>query len=167
LTGERHSSPRLIIVCGLPGSGKTTHAKQVEQTLPAIRFCPDEWMEALGIGLWDGQVRERIENLQWKLAQEILALGHNVVIEWGTWGRSERDALRCGARARGAAVELHFIDAPVEVLFDRIRRRNRESPPITLEDVAKWAEVFERPSPEEMALFDAPSLTVPTVKEPG
>src|SRR6266849_140633 len=162
LIGERQSGPRLIIVCGLPGSGKTTHAKRIEQRLRAVRFCPDEWMDALGIGLWDGESRERIEKLQWKLAQEILALGHNVVIEWGTWGRSERDALRCGARALGAAVELHFIDAPVEVLFDRIRRRNRESPPITLEDVMKWDEAFERPSLEEMALFDAGSVSVLT-----
>ena len=163
--GDSHSSARLIIVCGLPGSGKTTHAKQVEEKLRAVRFCPDDWMDALGIGLWDGESRERVEKLQWKLAQEILALGHNVVIEWGTWGRSERDALRCGARALGANVELHFIDAPVELLFDRIRRRNRESPPITFEDVMTWAEVFERPSAEEMALFDAPSLTVLTTKE--
>jgi len=165
LTGERQSSARLIIVCGLPGSGKTTHAKQVEEKLRAVRLCPDDWMDALGIGLWDGANRERIEKLQWKLAQEMLALGHNVVIEWGTWGKSERYALRCGARALGAAVELHFIDAPVEVLFDRIRRRNRESPPITLEDVMKWDEAFERPSLEEMALFDAGSLTVLTAKE--
>jgi predicted kinase len=162
LSGEEQSAARLIIVCGLPGSGKTTHAKQVEQRLRAARFCPDEWMDALGIGLWDGESRDRIEKLQWKLAQEILALGHNVVIEWGTWGRSERDALRTGARALGAAVELHFIDAPVEVLFDRIRRRNRESAPIMLEDVVKWAEIFERPSAEEMALFDAGSLAVLT-----
>jgi predicted kinase len=158
LIGEGHSG-KLIIVCGLPGSGKTTHAKKVEQELAAVRLCPDEWMDALGIGLWDAEVRDRIEMLQWKLGQKILALGQNVVIEWGTWGRSERDALRVVARAIGAAVELHFIDAPVEVLFERIRRRNREAPAITLEDVTKWAESFERPSAEEMALFDAGSVT--------
>jgi predicted kinase len=107
--GDSHSSARLIIVCGLPGSGKTTHAKQVEEKLRAVRFCPDDWMDALGIGLWDGESRERVEKLQWKLAQEILALGHNVVIEWGTWGRSERDALRCGARALGPL--LSFISS--------------------------------------------------------
>jgi len=115
-------------------------------------------MDALGIGLWDSESRERIEKLQRKLTQDILVLGHNVVIEWGTWGRSERDALRSGARALGAAVELHFIDAPVEVLFDRIHRRSQESPPITFEDVVKWAEIFERPSAEEMALYNSASL---------
>jgi predicted kinase len=150
--------PRLIIVCGLPGSGKTTHAKEVEQSLRAVRFCPDEWMNAMEISLWETGARARIEKLQWKLAQDLLTVGHNVVIEWGTWARSERDALRTGARALGAAVELHYLDVPVEVLLDRIRRRNRESPPITLDDIVKWAELFERPSSEEMALFDLPHL---------
>src|SRR5260370_32056369 len=158
LTGEIQSNARLVIVCGLPGSGKTTHATRVMQRLRAIRLCPDEWMEALEAGLWDGEVRDRIEKLQWRLAQEMLAIGHNVVIEWGTWARSERDALRAGARALGAAVELHFIDAPLEVLFDRIHRRNQESPPITFEEVVKWAEIFERPSAEEMALYNSASL---------
>ncbi len=120
----------------------------------AVRFCPDEWMKALQIGVWDSDTRERIEKLQWKLAQKLLSLGHAVVIEWGTWARSERDALRTQARALGAAVELHFLDAPVEILFDRIRRRNTESPPITLDDMRKWDQILERPSLEEMALFD-------------
>jgi predicted kinase len=155
--GELQAGPRLIIVCGLPGSGKTQHAKQLEQNLGAVRFCADEWMEAIGINLWEAEARQRIEGLQWKVVQEMLRLGGCAVIEWGTWARAERDVLRAGARRLGAAVELHFLDASMDVLFDRIRRRNMESPPITLEDVQKWAGRFERPSVEEMTLYDAPS----------
>ncbi len=150
--------PRLVIVCGLPGCGKTSHAKQVEQNLPAIRLCADEWMDALGISLWDSKARQRVEDLQWSLARKILSLDRSVVIEWGTWTRSERDALRTEARALGAGVELHLLDAPVEVLYDRICRRKMETPAITFEDVQKWAQLFERPSEEEMALFDPPTL---------
>src|SRR5262249_3191983 len=98
---------RLIIVCGLPGSGKTTHAKKLEHELAAVRFCPDDWMTALGIDLWAEDVRARVESLQWNLAQQILARGLTVTIEWGTWARSERDTLRIRARELGAAVELH------------------------------------------------------------
>jgi predicted kinase len=58
------SSPRLIIVCGLPGAGKTTLAKQLERTLRAVRFCPDEWMAELQINLWDEARRARIEAFQ-------------------------------------------------------------------------------------------------------
>jgi predicted kinase len=158
---------RLIIVCGLPGSGKTTHSKQLEERLHAIRFCPDEWMEALEINLYDSIARERVETLQWKFAQDLLMLGQTVIIEWGTWGRSERDALRIGARALGAAVELHFLDAPVNVLYERIRLRSMESPPIQLDDLVKWNETFERPTPEEMVLFDMqPENAVPTIHAP-
>lgn len=114
-------------------------------------------MDALSINLYDEESRARIETLQWKLGQELLKLGLVVIIEWGTWGKSERDALREGARKLGAAVELHYLSAPPEVLFARIRRRGMESPPIKREDVMRWAEMIEVPTEEEMDLFDSAS----------
>ena len=113
------SGPRLIIVCGLPGSGKTSLAKRLESSLRAIRFSPDEWMNVLSLDIYDEEARAKIETLQWKFARNLLALGLTVILEWGTWGRSERDTLRLEARALGAAVELHYLAVPVEVLFDR------------------------------------------------
>jgi predicted kinase len=155
------SGASLIIVCGLPGSGKTTHARQVQEKLRAIRFCPDEWMNALSLDIWDEPRREKIERLQWQLAQQLLALGLTVIIEWGTWGRSERDGLRLGARELGAAVELHYLSAPVDALLDRIRRRGMENPPISREHWFEWARAFEAPTAEEQALFDR-AITVET-----
>jgi predicted kinase/GNAT superfamily N-acetyltransferase len=146
---------RLILVCGLPGSGKTTHATRLEGELQAHRLCPDDWMAARGIDVYDAAARARIEALQWKLAQRMLALGRTVIIEWGTWGRLERDKLREGARGLGAEVELHYLAAPVEVLFERVQRRGMEDPPITRADLEKWIASFQEPTAEEAALFDA------------
>jgi predicted kinase len=149
-------SGRLIIVCGLPGAGKTTFAKSLESRLRGFRLSPDEWMDALSINLWDERCRAKIEALQWSLAQQLLKLGLKVIIEWGTWGRSERDAFRLGARAVGAAVELHYLEVPADVLFERIRRRGMEDPPIERHELQKWYDVFQAPTSEEMSLFDPP-----------
>jgi len=151
------SGARLIIVCGLPGSGKTTLARRLETERSAIRFCPDEWMDALSIDLYDEDRRGRIEALQWSLAQTLLASGLTVIIEWGTWAKAERDALRIGARALGAAVELRYLKADADDLFERIRRRDMEDPPIERDTLLQWFEVFEEPGSEEMSLFDSAS----------
>lgn len=153
--------PRLIVVCGLPGAGKTTHARRLQTELGAVRLSPDEWMVALALDVHDETARGRIEALQWALGRELLALGGTVIIEWGTWARSERDALRLGARELGAAVELHALSAPTEVLFERIRRRGMEDPPIAWEALLGWAEIFQAPTPEEIALYDAPPVRQP------
>ncbi len=148
------ADPRLIIICGLPGVGKTTHARLLEARLPAIRFCPDEWMDALSINLYDERKRGEIEALQWAYARKLLGLGLTVILEWGTWARSERDQLRLQARDLGAAVELHYLFAPVDVLLQRIQNRGRENPPILRDALQHWCEIFQVPSPEEMALYD-------------
>jgi predicted kinase len=145
---------RLIIVCGLPGSGKTTYAMDLEENLRAVRLAPDEWMTALAIDLYDEDSRGKVEMLQWQFGQRLLALGLVVIIEWGTWAKSERDTLRLKARTLGAAVELHYLSAPVDVLFDRIQRRGREEPPIGQDAMLRWLEIFQVPTSEEMELYD-------------
>lgn len=146
---------RLIIVCGLPGTGKTTFASALARD-GGVRFAPDDWMEALGIDLWDHESRDRVEALQWDIARQVLVSGGTAIIEWGTWGRAERGRLREEARALGAGVELVYLAAPPEVLFERVSARGRENPPITLEDIREWAAAFEVPGDEEWALYDRP-----------
>jgi predicted kinase len=118
-------------------------------------------MHALKLSLWDEAMRANVEALQWTVAQRLLALGTIVIVEWGTWARTERDALRRGARALGAAVELHYLTAEVDVLFARIQRREMEDPPISREALQRWSQVIEVPTPDELALFDPPLVPDP------
>jgi len=145
---------KLIIICGLPGSGKTTLAMELQKQSAAIRLSADEWMSFLSVNLYEEEFRGRIEALQWKIGKELLALGMTVIVEWGSWGRAERDALRIEARALDASVDLYYLSAPIGVLFDRIQRRGLEDPPIQREALARWMELFQAPKAEEIALYD-------------
>ncbi len=148
----------MILICGLPGSGKTTLAKHLAPHVPAVRFCPDEWKHDLDIDYYDEPRRVRLERRLWQLAQELLGLGQSVILENGFWAREERNELRLGARTLGVAVELHYLETPVDELWRRLSIRNElalpGTVPITREDLEKWAEQFEAPDAAELALFD-------------
>jgi extradiol dioxygenase family protein/predicted kinase len=152
---------RLVVITGLPGSGKTHLATELAMTMPAVRLCPDDWMMSSGIDLWDAAARDRIEQFQLSLALELLRGGANVIIEWGVWSREERDALRHAARSIGASVELRCLFASTDELWRRIVARDLEgrwgSRAITREELEQWSEVYEEPTNEEVASYDAPA----------
>ena len=158
--------PTLYLTCGLPGSGKTSFAKIIEQEAPALRLTGDDWMHQLypGISTPDaetGPCRGRVESLQWQVALHALRLQCNVVVDWGVWSRAERDICRDEARAAGAHVVLCFLDLPLEELWDRLSRRNTDLPPGTFSiaraDLLRWSKLFEPPTAEELALYDQPN----------
>ncbi len=152
--------PTLVLVCGLPGAGKSTLARKLEDEIPAVRLSPDEWMVDLRVDLYDETTRERLEAIFWRLAQRLLRLGQSVILESGFWLRSDRDEKRLGARALGARVELRYLDVPLDELWRRVERRNATgawpAAPITRAQLEEWAGYFEAPDAAEMALFDPP-----------
>jgi predicted kinase len=153
-------STRLVLVCGLPASGKTTLARQLAPTIPAIRLDKDQWTAQLGLDVWDDELRVRLERQLWALTQELLAQGESVILEWGHWARAERDEKRLGARALGVGVELRYLDAPLEELIERAQRRNASgewsASPMTPAHFQRWATIFQPPDEEELLLFDEP-----------
>lgn len=119
-------------------------------------------MTRLGHDVWDDEFRVRIEAHLWALTLDLLAQDQSVILEWGHWSRDERDEKRLGARALGVAVELHFLDAPLEDLIGRAEQRQRSgewrAAPMTPAHFQQWATIFQPPSEEELALFDEPAV---------
>ena len=145
----------LFLMVGLPGSGKTTLAKRLEIERGALRLGPDEWMSRIVGDGYDAARREAVQTVQWEIAQRVLTLGLDVILEFGFFRRAERDLYRAGARAVGAEVQVCFLDAPREELLRRLAQRNADLPPDTfgvspehLDLCATW---LERPTADELA----------------
>lgn len=150
------NSPCLYLVCGLPGAGKTTRSKAIATAdRRAIPLCTDEWLEAMGVSLVDYPPRFRFEPHLIKHAEQLLRAGVSVIAEFATWSRRERDAVRDVAKRSGAAVELHFVDAPLHVLERRVRERGGPHAAVLAEDILlKLGHLFERPTDDEVATYD-------------
>ena len=147
--------PRLYLVCGLPGAGKTTRSKEIAATVHALHLCADDWVLGLGQSMVDYEFRVKLQDCLLAHAGALLQRGLSVVVEFGSWHRAEREAIRHVAERAGATSELHFVDAPIEQLAERVRERGGpEAEALVTNVLLKDFQRFERPTPEESALFD-------------
>ncbi|MDX1932976.1 MAG: ATP-binding protein [Capsulimonadales bacterium] len=147
----------LLLICGLPGAGKTTLARRLERERPALRLCPDEWILAILRDPNDVTERDRlrspVEAVQWELAKNALMLGNDVILEWGFWSRAERRQFRDEAVAIGAKTELYYLEVEKAELWRRLTDRNARRPPGTFPvaeaEFELWHSWFEPPGNEE------------------
>jgi predicted kinase len=155
----------LFLTCGLQGSGKTTLAKRLEVEHSALRLTADEWLHELhpdvsGVEL--DVLRDPVERVQWSVATRVLGLRCNVILDWGLWTREERDRYRLAGRDLGVRVVLCLVEATREELFERLSRRNADAPHgtfhITKARLDQSIALFERPTPDEIGLFDDETL---------
>jgi predicted kinase len=145
----------LFLLVGLPGSGKTTRAREIERTHRALRFSPDEWMIPL-VGDSDaGGKRDIMEGRLIWVALRAIQAGISSVLDFGFWARDERSALIWLAEAVGAHAAVMYlpVDEPTQV--ERITARLRTAPDTTFaisaEDLADWRALFQVPTDDELA----------------
>jgi predicted kinase len=149
----------LYLMVGLPCSGKTTKAKELEYELFALRLTPDEWQVNLfGHDTLDPEHDKRhslIEALLWQIAGRALSLGTNIILDFGFWAKEERDDYRSRARKLGARSEIVFMDVDEDELMKRVRIRNENLSNtvayIPEELMISWIRFFQKPDANELA----------------
>ncbi len=145
-------------LCGLPGSGKTTRARELVREHDAVVFSEDVWIRDLydPPAIHDDAARDRVKAVQLEIALDLLRRGIDVVFDWGVWARSERDHYRAVVAETSAEFVLIYLNVPLEELQRRVAARNVELPPDTFhiepEQLAEWATWFEPPTADEHPL---------------
>jgi predicted kinase len=148
----------LYLMVGLPCSGKTTRAKELEDELFALRLTPDEWHVALfGHDILDPEHNKRhslIESMLWQIATRAISLGTNIILDFGFWAREEREYFRSRTRELGARSEIIFMDVGEEELIRRMRIRNENLTDtihfIPEEMMRSWIQFFQKPDRDEL-----------------
>ena len=149
-----HSTPTVYLIVGLPGAGKTTHAKKLEIDESALRLTPDEWQLALFGDQNPPDKRDLVEGKLIQLGMRAAELGTNVVFDFGFWGKDERSALRWIAGTVGARSQVLYLPIDHEEQRRRVTDRFASTPDQTFQmtdvELEQWRAQFQAPDDEEL-----------------
>lgn len=146
--------PVVYLIVGLPGAGKTTHAKELEISAPALRLTPDEWQIMLFGDENPPDKRDLVEGKLVQLGMRAAELGTSVVFDFGFWGRDERSALRWIAGAVGARSHVVYLPIDHAEQRSRVTRRFATTRDQTFHmsdvELGQWRAQFQAPDEEEV-----------------
>ena len=152
------TTPLVVMMCGVAGSGKTTFSKQLEKN-GFVRLSIDEEIWAThgryGIDFPMEKMEEYKKEAESKLRTILLKLIQNkqqVVIDFSFWDRARRDDYKQLIETSGGKWKLIYIKVDPVELRNRLNIRNQRldanSFPISEELLTSYLEGFEIPEGE-------------------
>jgi predicted kinase len=152
------STPLVVMMCGVAGSGKTTFSKQLEKQ-GFVRLSIDEEIWATN-GRWGidfpfekmEEYKKDAENKLRNLLIELIRDKQQVVIDFSFWDRVRREDYKQLIETAGGKWKLIYIKVHPDDLRERLSVRNKRfdanSFPITEEVLASYLTGFEIPNGE-------------------
>jgi predicted kinase len=129
--------PRLVILCGLSGSGKTSLATVLSERLPLIHLRSDVERKRLfglaplarsstapGSGIYTPDATERTYHRLLALAEGSVRAGFGILVDATFLAAERRAAFRALADRLGCAFDILALDAPRAVLRQRVASRH-------------------------------------------
>jgi predicted kinase len=160
-------SNKLYIFCGIPFSGKTTLAKELEKTLGYKRIDLDEVkFSFFGNEIRDANINQegwdKIYQEMYKQIEESLKNGETVIHDTGNFTKHERELVKEIADKLGIEAITVFLDIPKEVAKDRLlqNRKANQRFDVSDEDFDSTVAEMEKPQENEKHIVYKPNTQI-------
>lgn len=138
---------KLVITKGLPGSGKSTWAKEQVRVHNWKRANKDDLRLMIDCGKWSKGNENLVVAVQELMVREFLSKGHTAVVDDTNFHIPHQERFKAIAAEFGIPFEIQdFTDVPLELCIERDRQR----PNYVGEEVIKrmYRQYIESPSPK-------------------
>ena len=99
-------------------------------------------------------MHDKVEKMLWEIGKRVLALGIDVILDFGFWGKEERDWFRSEAKRLNVGFKIHYMNVDEKELFSRLNKRNEELSDdvfyIPAENMEKYIKLFQPVEQEEL-----------------
>lgn len=144
------TKPKLLMLKGLPASGKTTYARElVDQGW--TRVNKDDLRRMLHNGKWSKQNEQEVLEARDSIIIDALTAGNNVVVDDTNFESKHHDTLEEIAKTFDADFEVLFIDTPLE---DCILRNENRADKVPLSVIYQMYNKHIAPLRNEKAIQD-------------
>ena len=159
------TKPRLILVTGQTGAGKTTYSLALAKQLPAVRFSIDPWMQTLygpDTDIKNPDYNWMIERVYrcydqiWQTASQVLHTGGHVILDLGFTEQALRQQFIDKGLTIGVQAEVHYLKVDASTRKQQVAKRNTEKDPqvyafdVTDQMFEFMEPRYEEPSAEEL-----------------
>jgi len=171
---------RIIVTCGLSGSGKSVVAERLGEVLPAVRLRSDvERKRLFGLdplsetesepdaGIYSAQATVQLYDHLAETAARLARHGEVVIIDATFLHTEQRERVREAAAEAGVPFQVVFAHAPQNVLEERIRARAQSGGDASEADVDilhRQQARAQLPNPEDSDVY-AVNTTAPVDTE--
>ncbi|OAB37084.1 hypothetical protein PMSD_09780 [Paenibacillus macquariensis subsp. defensor] len=152
----------IYMLCGKVGSGKSTYAQTLKERHQAMILSCDDLMLSLfeeELGDQHQHILRKSTAYLYHLAEELISIGVNVVLDFGYWSREERIEVRRHFLSKRITTELHYINTPDIQIQQQLHRRNQDitngqSTVYHIDDEMRqyFDSKFDEPTEEEIAV---------------
>lgn len=140
----------LIIICGLPGSGKSSLARKLKTRLPAAYLNSDIVRKQIfKKPMYTPEEKKRVYDEIVNQAEKMLLRGKNVIVDATFYTRRYRQLMAGTAKGAGSEYRMILCTLPEAMTKERLEKRERSSKSVSDANYGIYLKLKERFEPIE------------------